>query len=104
MVPQRDAPTGWLTKYNAIAAILFVQVIAGLIWAAHTDADVMELKLSQAMQDARMNALDTQGTRRLAVVEDRQQSVLREIAEQRMQLERLGAALRDLERRMPSRP
>lgn len=88
MVPQRDRP-GWLNPNSALVIFLSAQALFALIWAVRTDSSVDQLQHSQMEQDVRINSMDVNGTRRLAIIDDRQMRALMELEAIQERLSRL---------------
>src|SRR5580765_593743 len=85
---------------TAIITYLLAQGVYLIRWGSHLeDQSVASIQRNED-QDKRISEMDANGTRKLAVIDDRQQSVFIQLNEHRMQLDRLAVEIRELERRM----
>ena len=88
---------------SVVVSALIIQALFALIWAAHMDAKISILETQQVNQDNRIAALDNNGSRRLAVIEDRQTHVLSIINDNSKRIDRLEALLIQHMKDNPSR-
>ena len=65
-----------VADYIALAVFLAGQCLGGVIWLTHLGSRTSELERDVQRLTGQINAIDKEGTRALAVVEDRQRALI----------------------------
>ena len=68
-----------VADYIALAVFLAGQCLGGVIWLTHLGSRTSELERDVQRLTGQINAIDKEGTRALAVVEDRQKTVIERV-------------------------